>query len=105
MVPYFLFVGSLHPRKNVARLLQAFDKFKKSSSSKIKLLVAGEKLWKTGDIENVVGDMKFKSDVIFSGRLGTNDLKDVMAAALALVFVPSPGYRFSLIERRQCLFR
>ena len=30
---YFLYVGSLHPRKNLARLLSAFDEFKKSFSS------------------------------------------------------------------------
>ena len=30
---YFLFVGSLNPRKNISRLVQAFDLFKKESNS------------------------------------------------------------------------
>jgi len=100
---YFLFVGALHPRKNVARLLQAFDEFKKSEPSKMKLVIAGEKMWKTGDIETVFENMQFKSDVIFTGRLGTNDLKDVMAAALALVFVPYfEGFGIPIVEAMYC---
>ena len=100
---YFLFVGALHPRKNVARLLLAFDEFKKTESSKIKLVIAGEKMWKTSDIENVFSSMKFKSDVIFAGRLGTNALKDVMAVALALVFVPYfEGFGIPIIEAMYC---
>ena len=100
---YFLFVGALSPRKNVARLLQAFDEFKKSESSKIKLVIAGEKMWKTGDIENTFEHMQFKSDVIFAGRLGTNELKDVMASALALVFVPYfEGFGIPIVEAMYC---
>src|ERR1051326_2404195 len=78
---YFLFVGALSPRKNVARLLQAFDEFKKSEPSKAKLLIAGEKMWKTGDIEAAFSSMEFRSDVIFAGRLKTKELKNVTAAA------------------------
>ena len=101
--PYFIFVGALSPRKNVARLLQAFDEFKKSEPSKIKLLIVGEKMWKTSDIENVFEKMKFKNDVVFSGRLGTNDLKDVMAAAFALVFVPYfEGFGIPIVEAMAC---
>jgi glycosyltransferase involved in cell wall biosynthesis len=100
---YFLFVGALNPRKNVSRLLQAFEAFKETSSSTMKLLIAGEKMWKTGDIENVFEKMKFRSDVIFTGRLGANELKDVMAAAFALVFVPYfEGFGIPVLEAMYC---
>jgi len=100
---YFLFVGALSPRKNVARLLKAFDEFKKAEPSKMKLVIAGEKMWKTSDIENVYSAMKFKSDVIFAGRLGTNELKDVMASAFALVFVPYfEGFGIPIVEAMYC---
>jgi len=33
--PYFLFVGALHPRKNLVNLFKAFDEFKTSSSSEM----------------------------------------------------------------------
>ena len=43
--PYFMFVGSLHPRKNLARLFTAFDLFKSQTPSNVKLLIVGEKRW------------------------------------------------------------
>jgi glycosyltransferase involved in cell wall biosynthesis len=100
---YFLFVGALHPRKNIARLLRAFDEFKKSSSSDIKLLVVGEKMWKTSDIEIVLSYMNFRSEVIFTGRLVSDELAKVMGAALALVFVPYfEGFGIPIVEALYC---
>ncbi len=100
---YFLFVGALSPRKNVARLLQAFDQFKKTSSAKIKLVIVGEKLFMTSEIEDVFEKIQCKNDVIFTGRLGTNDLKDVMASALALAFVPYfEGFGIPIVEAMYC---
>lgn len=100
---YFLFIGALHPRKNVARLLRAFDEFKKSSSSEVKLLIAGEKMWKTGDIETAFSAMKFCGDVIFAGRLQQEELKNVTASALALTFVPYfEGFGIPIVEAMSC---
>jgi glycosyltransferase involved in cell wall biosynthesis len=42
---YFLFVGALHPRKNIKRMLQAFDIFKEETKSTNKLLIVGAKMW------------------------------------------------------------
>ena len=39
---FFVFIGALHPRKNVSRLLLAFDEFKKSYKSDIKLVIVGD---------------------------------------------------------------
>ena len=36
--PYFLFVGSLHQRKNISNMLNAFDEFKKSKSLPVKMV-------------------------------------------------------------------
>ncbi len=100
---YFIFVGALNPRKNVHCLLLAFDAFKNSSSSPIKLIIVGEKMWKTSEMENVYNNMQFRNDVIFIGRLGTNDLKDVMASAFALVFVPYfEGFGIPIVEAMYC---
>src|SRR5690606_30496197 len=44
--PYFLFVGALHPRKNLSRLIPAFEKFKKENpKDNHQLLIVGEALF------------------------------------------------------------
>ena len=101
--PYFLFVGSLHPRKNIARLLLAFDKFKKAEPSTIKLVIVGEKMFMTSEMEQAYSKMSFRNDVVFTGRLGIDALKGVMAAAFSLVFVPYfEGFGIPIIEAMYC---
>ena len=96
---YFLYVGALHPRKNVARLLLAFDEFKKSTSSPIKLLIVGEMMWKNKMLQDTFAQMKFKNEVIFTGRLNSEQLKDVLGAALALTYIPYfEGFGIPIVE-------
>ena len=49
--PYFIFIGSLHPRKNIITLLKAYDEFRKKSSQSIPLLIVGEAMWSKKKIE------------------------------------------------------
>ncbi|MFY9150667.1 MAG: glycosyltransferase family 1 protein [Prolixibacteraceae bacterium] len=96
---YFLFIGSLHPRKNVCGLLRAFDAFRTSVDTNVKLLVVGESMFKTGDIELTYEGMRYKDDVVFTGRLGNEELHQVLGAALALTFVPFfEGFGIPVIE-------
>ncbi len=96
---YFLFIGSLHPRKNICGLLRAYDAFRTSVDSGVKLLVVGESMFKTSDIELTYEGMRYKNDVIFTGRLGNEDLHQVLGAAMALTFVPFfEGFGIPVIE-------
>lgn len=96
---YFLFIGSLHPRKNICGLLRAFDAFRTSVESDVKLLIVGESMFKTGDIELAYEGMRHKKDVVFTGRLGNEDLHQVLGASIALTFVPFfEGFGIPVIE-------
>lgn len=96
---YFLFIGSLHPRKNITGLLLAYDAFRSSVESDVKLLIVGESMFKTADIERSFELLRFKSDVIFTGRLGNEALHQVLGASLALTFVPFfEGFGIPVIE-------
>jgi glycosyltransferase involved in cell wall biosynthesis len=100
---YFLYVSALHPRKNVKRLLEAFDKVKESSGSPIKLVLVGPHYFKNSEMESVYQKMKYKNDVIFTGRLNVEELSKVMGAAFALVYVSYfEGFGIPLIEAMQC---
>ncbi|MGQ8338729.1 glycosyltransferase family 4 protein [Sunxiuqinia sp. A32] len=97
--PYFLYIGSLHPRKNICGLLRAYDAFRTSMDSNVKLLITGGEMFKTGDITKTYEGMRFKDDVIFTGRLTIQDLHQVLGAALALTFVPFfEGFGIPVIE-------
>lgn len=101
--PYFLFVGSLHPRKNLARLFPAFDQFKESDDQGVKLLIVGEKKWWTDSIEKAYEQMTHKDDVVFTGRLSVDQLHDVIASALALTYVSYfEGFGIPILEAFYC---
>jgi len=96
---YFLFVGALHPRKNVNGLLRAFDAFKSVHGSDTKLVIVGGEMHKTGDIFETYENMRHKSDVVFTGRVSTKELHDIFGGALALTFVPFfEGFGIPIVE-------
>jgi glycosyltransferase involved in cell wall biosynthesis len=97
--PYFLFVGALHPRKNVSGLLSAFDAFKNAGPNRIKLVIVGGKMHKTGNIFETFKSMEYKNDVVFTGRVSTTELRQILGAALALTFVPFfEGFGIPVVE-------
>lgn len=96
---YFLFIGSLHPRKNIVGLLKAFDAFRASVESDVKLMIVGGSMFKTGEIEQTYQAMRYKSDVVFTGRVSSEELHQILGAALALTFVPYfEGFGIPVIE-------
>lgn len=100
---YFIYIGSLNPRKNIARLLQAFDLFKKQINQPFKLVIVGETNFMTGDIRMTLKEMAHKDDVIFTGRLPVSRLKMVLAAAYGLTFVPYfEGFGLPILEALSC---
>ncbi len=97
--PYFLFIGALHPRKNIVRLLQAFDKFKDETGLTHKLVLVGRKGWGTKDIEEAFNHMKHQSDVVQTGRLSSDELANVLGGAFAMTYVPYlEGFGIPIIE-------
>ena len=96
--PYFLFVGSLHPRKNIKRLLQAYQQYRKSDNS-FDLVIVGEPMWKQN-----TDYMQFADESIhFTGHLSLDRLTKVMGGASIFVFVPYfEGFGIPLVEAMSC---
>lgn len=96
---YFLFIGSLHPRKNIVGLLQAFEEFRTSAPSDVKLMIVGGSMFKTGEIDQTYQAMRYKGDVVFTGRVSSEELHQILGASLALTFVPFfEGFGIPVIE-------
>jgi glycosyltransferase involved in cell wall biosynthesis len=100
---YFIFVGALHPRKNIPRLLQAYDIYRQRSKTKLKLLIVGGRMFGNRELEQVLTRMEYNQDVIFTGRVPADELRFVLGAAYALVFVPLfEGFGLPLVEAMCC---
>jgi glycosyltransferase involved in cell wall biosynthesis len=101
--PYFLYVGSLHPRKNLARLVEAFGMYKKQHGGNVKLVLTGERYWKNEKMEAVIAQLPDRNDVIFTGRVSDADLHEITGAALALAYVPYfEGFGIPIVEAMAC---
>ncbi len=96
---YFIYAGAIQPRKNIARMLQAFDLFRKENPDSAQLVIAGRKAWQYEDVIHAHEQMQFKNDVIFTGHLSTWDLSALMSQSLALVYVSRfEGFGIPIIE-------
>jgi glycosyltransferase involved in cell wall biosynthesis len=100
---YFLFVGLIIPRKNLVRLMRAFELFKTQSGSEMRLLIVGEKKWWDKAHEEAYQSLVHKNDIHFAGRLMAEDLHKVLSAAFALTFIPIfEGFGIPIIEAFSC---
>jgi glycosyltransferase involved in cell wall biosynthesis len=100
---FFLYVGSINPRKNIERMFQAFDQFKiENGLSEHKLILAGAKMVWTDEMEFSYSSMHFKSDVIFKGKVSDSNLGELLGAAEALIYVSYfEGFGIPVIEAFQ----
>lgn len=100
---FFLFVGALQPRKNLDNLLRAFDRFKQQTGSEVKLLVVGRKAWKSHGWRQAYKHMKYRLDVVFTGRVSEPELVQLYGAAVATVYVPLfEGFGLPIVEAQAC---
>ena len=101
--PYFVFIGNLHPRKNVPRLLQAYDLFREKVTRDYRMVIVGEKMFMTAEIERVLRQMKNAREIVFTGWLDPQSLCSVTGGATALTFVPLfEGFGIPIIEAMYC---
>jgi len=100
---YFICVGSVHKRKNIVNLLKAFELFKSERSSDVKLLIVGQKRWWTKEMQLSLNQMVYTLDVIFTGRVETENLHLLMGSALALTYVSyHEGFGIPILEAFCC---
>jgi glycosyltransferase involved in cell wall biosynthesis len=108
--PYLLNVGTLHPRKNLVRLVHAFGSLlrdstagARSSISGLQLVLAGKKGWLYDEILDQVRQLGLSNRVVLTGYVPDADLPALLSGALAFVF-PSlyEGFGLPLLEAMAC---
>jgi len=85
---YILYVGTLQPRKNVVRLIEAFKILTSQRSMRnTQLVIVGKKGWLYDEIFQKVKKLGLEDDVIFTGYVSDNDLPVFYQNALCFVLV------------------
>lgn len=100
---YFFYTGAIHPRKNIPRLIRAFDVFKSKTGAPVKLLLAGRFAWQTGAVKTAFDQARYRHDIEFLGYVPDAELTRLMASALALTYLSTnEGFGLPLLEAMNC---
>jgi len=99
---FFLFVGTLDPRKNFRRILQAF-RLLDPVRHNVHLVIAGGAGWKNKDVLKWMGGSEMRSHIHVRGYVPLDLLAFYYESALGLVF-PSlyEGFGFPILEAMSC---
>jgi len=92
--PYFLYVGTIEPRKNLPRVIAALARLRKTNPE-IQLVIAGKKGWKVAEVFATVKKLQLESNVKFCGYVSDEEKQALYKNALAFVF-PSLAEGFGL---------
>ncbi len=96
---YILFVGTLEPRKNLLRLLQAYAALSEVTRQRFLLVLAGGQGWRLGDLKQRIVELNIEPSVRLTGYVSDPDLAQLYSHAHFLA-MPSlyEGFGFPIIE-------
>lgn len=91
---FILAVGTLEPRKNLDKLIQAFHRLPSHLKQQYKLVIAGGTGWR-----NAVQESQLDSDIMFTGYISDSQLNFLYSKAACFVF-PSlyEGFGLPVLE-------
>lgn len=103
---YILYLGTLHPRKNLVRLVEAFALVRKRSGPRAvdsRLVLAGRKGWLYEPLFRRVAALGLEDDVVFTGYLPQAHVAPLLSGARIFAF-PSlyEGFGFPVLEAMAC---
>ncbi len=101
--PYLFYLGAVHPRKNIGRLLQAYDRYRDRLDDPVKLLIAGRLAWQTREVRRLHRNSRYREDIVFLGYLPTEQIVNLLGSSRALVYPSlSEGFGVPLLEAMHC---
>lgn len=100
--PYILSIGTVQPRKNYARLIEALARLSPACSD-MHLVIAGGRGWLESPIYQAVDVFRLRDRVHFTGFVDDADLPSLYSDAVCLAY-PSlyEGFGFPVLEAMAC---
>lgn len=101
--PYILFLGAFEPKKNIPRLIEAFEKVKKNGSVPHRLVLGGKRSWHDKEVFDKIAGSPFRNEIDYIGYVPYPDLPALMRNADLFVF-PSlnEGFGMPVLEAMAC---
>jgi len=97
--PYFIFVSTLAPSKNVVRMLEAFAK----SGLPQHFVLVGSRDWKSEEVFEAIDRLKLSERVHVLEKVPNEDISGLYAASHALVFASLyEGFGLPIVEAMAC---
>ncbi len=96
---YILFVGTLQPRKNILRMLKAYQSLPLDLRQKHKLVIVGREGWNTEEFMPLLQELRSKGELIWTQYVPKEDLQCLYQGANCFLF-PSlyEGFGLPLLE-------
>jgi glycosyltransferase involved in cell wall biosynthesis len=83
---YVLYVGTLEPRKNLIRLVGAFERVARDQPD-LRLVLAGAKGWRYSGIERRIADSPYRERIDMPGYVADVDLAQLIVESAAVAYV------------------
>jgi glycosyltransferase involved in cell wall biosynthesis len=98
---FFLYVGTLEPRKNLVRVVRGWDSI--ASDIPEDLVIAGRVGWKTEELDTAIATAEHRNRIHRPGFIDPNDLPALLCATKAFVW-PSlyEGFGLPVLEAMAC---
>ena len=100
---YFLYLGTIEPRKNLERLVSAYARLYREQRDVPQLVLAGKKGWLCEGIYKKVHELKMEDRILFTGYIAQEESPLLMCGAKAFLF-PSlyEGFGMPPLEAMAC---
>ncbi len=101
--PYFFYLGAVHPRKNIDRLIQAYDRYRALGGQPAQLLLGGRLAWQTAATQAAHQQARYGSDIHFLGYVPDAEAPRLLAATKAFIYPSlSEGFGVPVLEAMHC---
>lgn len=100
---YILFTGNLEPRKNLARVMRAFDLARKKLGGRYQLVICGKKGWLYRDIIEAFERLKGDNDIVLTNYVTEDELLQLYQGADMFLFPTLyEGFGLPVLEAMGC---
>jgi glycosyltransferase involved in cell wall biosynthesis len=97
--PFFLFLGSIQPRKNLTRLLEAHAKLPRSLASEFPLIIAGKLAWDDGKVLASIEQAVIEGRAKWLNYISEDQKLCLLQSATGLAFVSLyEGFGLPIVE-------